>query len=303
MTPSEQIRSHALSLGFSYCGFARVEPLESLRPFYESFLAERDFAGMDYLERYAEQRIHPELLLPGGRSVIAVLMNYFPEKRIPAENNFIVSTYAYGRGYQPVMKERLSNLMDFIGGISPGSRSRAFCDSGPVLEKRWAQLCGAGWQGKHTIVINRNGGSFFFIGILFTTIELEPDKPEKDRCGKCTLCMDACPTAALHNPYRLDINRCISFHTIVNRGEVPDAMLGKFRDRIFGCDICQDACPFNRTPKPAGEPDFKLLSGLSDLRKPQWLSLTEEEFNRIFLHSEIKHTGYQTIRRNMKLAE
>ncbi|MBE0648792.1 MAG: tRNA epoxyqueuosine(34) reductase QueG [Bacteroidales bacterium] len=302
MTINDQIRSHALSLGFSNCGFARAEPLESLRSFYETFLAERDFSGMNYLERFTEQRLHPELLLPGVQSVIAVLMNYYPEERLPEENNFILSKYAYGRGYQKVMKERLAKLVTWLDTTSHESRSLAYADSGPVLEKLWAQRSGLGWQGKHTILINETDGSFFFIGIILTTLILEPDNPARDRCGNCTRCLDACPTNALHTPYRLDINRCLTFHTNTNKGEIPDAVKGKFRDRIFGCDVCQDACPFNRAPKPTREPVFRILPGLSDLRKPQWKSLSEEEFNRIFEHSEIKHTGYKTIKRNMGLA-
>lgn len=303
MTLSETIRSKALEIGFTHCGFALAEPLEPLRPFYERFLAERDFEGMSYLERCTEQRLHPELLLPGVKSVIAVLMNYFPAERIPEEDNFTISTYAYGRGYQKVMKERLKRLVTYLDAIASGSRSLAYADSGPVLEKLWAQRCGLGWQGKHTILINETDGSFCFIGIILTTVPLEPDPPGRNRCGNCTRCISACPTGALHEPYRLDINRCLTFHTIVNKGVIPDHVKGKFQGRIFGCDICQDACPYNRTPTPTQEPAFKILPGLAVLRKPQWLSMSEEEFNRIFQHSEMKHTGYSTIRRNMELAE
>jgi epoxyqueuosine reductase len=302
MEDRETIRSKALELGFSHCGFARAEPLESLRQFYETFLAQRDFSGMNYLERYTEQRLHPELLLPGVQCVIAVLMNYYPKERLPEEDNFILSKYAYGHGYQKVMKDRLGKLVDFLDEVYPGSRSLAYADSGPVLEKLWAQRCGLGWQGKHTILINEADGSFFFIGIILTTLSPEPETPGRDRCGTCTRCIEACPTKALHNPYKLDINRCLTFHTNINKGEIPDAVKGRFQGRIFGCDACQDACPFNRTPKPTKEPDFGILPGLLELRKPQWNSLQEEEFNQIFHHSEIKHTGYKTIKRNMELA-
>lgn len=301
MSPSDQLRSHALLLGFSHCGFARVEPLESLRPFYETFLAEKDFAGMNYLERHSEQRLHPELLLPGVQSIIAVLMNYYPEERLPEKGNFIVSTYAYGRSYREVVQERLKKLVSFLDRLSPGSRSLAYADSGPVLEKQWAQRCGVGWIGKHSILVNEQAGSFFFIGIILTTILLEPDTPVSDCCKSCTRCMDACPTGALHTPYLLDINRCLSYHTIVSREEIPEGIRGKLQGRIYGCDICQDVCPYNRKAKPHNEPAFQLLPGLAGLQKPQWLSLSEEEFNRIFEHSEIKHTGYQRIRRNIEV--
>ncbi|MFH1296833.1 MAG: tRNA epoxyqueuosine(34) reductase QueG [Bacteroidota bacterium] len=302
MNLHEDIRNKALQLGFSHCGFAKAEPLESLRPFYTKFTGQKQHAGMDYLERYTEQRLHPELLLPGVRTVIALLMNYYPEEVIPEKNNFIIAKYAYGGDYAPFIKEQLKRLAAFLDSSVPGSRSRIFIDSGPVLEKTWAQRCGVGWQGKHTVVINEREGSFFFIGIILTTHHLEPDEPERDHCGNCTRCIDACPTDALHTPYQLEINRCLSYHTIVNRGEVPSAIRGRFRHRIFGCDICQDVCPFNRVAKPHRESHFLPLPALMALRKPEWLSMKEEEFMGIFCHSEIKRTGYQTLKRNMELA-
>jgi len=302
MTPAEQIRTHALSLGFAHCGIAKAEPLEPVRPFYSEFINQKRYAGMKYLERYTEQRLNPELLLPGARSVIALLMNYSPEEVIPVPDNFIIAKYAYGKDYHPLMKERLKGLAEFLDNSFPGSRSRFFIDSGPVLEKTWAQRCGVGWQGKHTVVINERDGSFFFIGIILTTLDLEPDEPGRDHCGDCTRCIDACPTGALHTPYQLEITRCLSYHTIENRGEIPDAIRGMFRHRIFGCDICQDACPYNRFAKPQQEEHFRLQPKLGELRKNGWLEMTEEEFDQIFRHSEIKRTGYQTLLRNMELA-
>ena len=302
MTSNDQIRSKALALGFSHCGFAKAEPLESLRPFYLDFTGQKRYAGMKFLERYTEQRLNPELLLSGVRSVIAVLMNYYPEELIPEEDNFIVAKYAYGMDYQPLIKERLNVLKEFMDNSFPGTLSRTFIDSGPVLEKAWAQRCGVGWQGKHTVVINKENGSFLFIGIILTTLNLDVDEPETDHCGKCTRCIDACPTGALDSPYQLEINRCLSYHTIENRGLIPDAVRGKFHNRIFGCDICQDACPYNRFSKPQQEEHFRLQPGTRKLKKTHWLNMTEEEFDQIFQHSEIKRTGYQTLKRNMELA-
>jgi len=303
ISPTDQIRAQALTLGFSHCGFARAEALESWRPFYEEFLAGRDFTGMNYLERFAEQRLHPELLLPGVQSVIALLMNYYPEERLPEEENFIVSTYAYGHSYRKVVQERLQQLISLLEELVPGSRSLGYADSGPVLEKQWAQRCGVGWIGKHSILVNPQEGSFFFIGIILTTIPLEPDPPAVDHCGNCTRCVDACPTNALHTPYRLDINRCLTYHSNINKGEIPEGIRGKFRERIYGCDSCQDACPYNRKAVPHREPAFNLLPGLAALRKPEWLSMPEEEFNRLFEHSEIGHMGFRRLRRNMELSE
>ena len=301
MNPNHSILQKALSLGFSLCGFAKAEPLESLRDRYTEFTAGRKYAGMEYLERYTEQRLHPELLLPGVRSVIALAMNYYPEEIIPEEDNFVIAKYAYGKTYHQLMKERLKSLTDFMEGKFETIQTRRFIDSGPVLEKLWAQRCGIGWQGKNTIIINPSEGSFFFIGIILSTLELEADEPETDHCGTCSKCVDGCPTGALNTPYQLDITRCISYHTIENRAEVPEEMNGNFHGRIYGCDICQDVCPYNRFAKPTTENHFLPSDELTALRKQEWREMDEATFNNIFQDSEIRRTGYHTIKRNMEL--
>jgi len=217
----DSITKKATELGFSQCGFARYEPLEHIRSFYSNFVAEKRFATFQYLERYAAQRLNPELLLPGVRTVICVTMNYYPPTQIPEEDNLIISRYAYGRDYQTLIRKRLDNLTGFMRSTFGDQHTMAFVDSGPVLEKAWAQHCGIGWQGKHTLVINKSGGSFFFIGIILTDLEIGPDRPETDHCGTCEKCVKACPTGALDTPYQLDIPRCISYLTIENKSDIP----------------------------------------------------------------------------------
>ncbi len=290
----------ALSLGFSLCGFTKAESLESFRARYSEFTTGRDYDGMEYLERYTEQRLNPDLLLPGVKSVIALAMNYYPQEIISEEDNYVIAKYAYGKSYHKLMKERLNALTDFMEERFE-NKTRSFIDSAPVLEKMWAQRCGVGWQGKNTIIISPSEGSFFFIGIILTTLELKADEPETDHCGSCTRCVDGCPTGALNTPYQLDIKRCISYHTIENRGEVPEEMNGKFNDRIFGCDICQDVCPFNRFAKPTPENHFLPSPELTAFRKKEWREMDEETFKTIFRDSEILRTGFQTMKRNMNL--
>jgi len=296
----EQVRKYALETGFDVCGFAKAEPLEQLRDFYGTFLGEHRQATMAYLRRYAPQRLDPAELLPGVKTVIGVLVNYFPPELIPAEDNFTVSKYAYGKRYPPYIKPKLEQLASFVNSLSQGVSSSVFVDSGPVLEKIWAQRCGIGWQGKHTIVINRAGGSYFFIGIILTTLELEPDTAEADHCGNCSRCMEACPTGAIDRPYELDIRRCISYCTLVKNAEMPEEVRAKLGGRIYGCDICQDVCPFNRFAKPTSHSVFHLSEDLKSMRKKDWLNLTEEQYERMFAGTSLGELGYERLMRNIR---
>jgi len=298
----EWIREQALQLGFSFCGIARNESLESLRPFYSTFVAQQDHPGLEYLSTYLEPRLNPELLLKGTKSVIALMMNYYPGEVIPGEDNFIIAKYAYGRDYHTMMRNRLKTFTERLQYITGNFESKTFVDSGPVLEKAWAQRCGIGWQGKNTLVINKSAGSFFFIGIVLTNLELKPDKPETDHCGNCRLCVTACPTGALDTPYQLNITRCISYHTIENKAEIPGDIREKLNDRIYGCDICQDACPYNRFAIASEIPEFTPSEILRILRKKNWVSLAEVDFNRIFSDSPIKRIGYQKLMQNIRAA-
>ncbi len=252
---------------------------------------------MQYLATHLEKRLNPALLLPEARSVIAVLLNYFPQQVIAEEDNFIMSKYAYGRDYHLVMKERLKLLAGFLKERG-ATAVRTFADSGTVMEKFWAQQCGVGWQGKNTLIINPDGGSFFFIGIVLTDLELEPDTVTPDRCGSCSRCAEACPTGALRDPYQLDIRRCISYQTIETDEPIPEDIRANLRDRIYGCDICQDVCPYNRKAIPHNIPEFLPSESLRNMRKPDWYNLTQEGFGALFSESSVKRSGLERLRRS-----
>jgi epoxyqueuosine reductase len=292
----ELIKSEATRLGFSHTGFARNTSLEELRPFYSEFIRRKGHAGMEYLETNLEKRFHPELLLEGAKTVIALLVNYFPQETIPEHDNLVISKYAYGDDYHKIIRNRLKELTGYMQQHCGPLHARGFVDSGTVLEKAWAQKCGVGWQGKNTLIINRSSGSFFFIGIILTDLELEPDEAETDHCGTCTQCVSACPTGALDTPYQLDIPRCISYLTIESKTAIPAGLKDKLNSRIYGCDICQDACPYNRFSAPHDIPEFLPSEFLVNMRKSDWTALTEPEFDRLFEKSSIKRSGYQRLK-------
>ncbi len=293
------IKAEALRLGFSHCGIAKAEPLSDLQSFYSGYIAAGKYEPFTYLKTNLEKRLNPSLLMPDVKSVIALLMNYYPPDPISPHDNYTISKYACGGDYHLLMKERLTALCGFLSALSPGVEARSFVDSGPVSEKAWAQRCGVGWQGKNSLIINKTQGSFFFIGTILTSLELEAGNPETDRCGECTRCVDSCPTGALNTPYQLNISKCISFHTIETKGEIPQEIKSKLGGRIFGCDTCQDVCPYNRFAKPTTEPAFFPSEELKSMRKKDWENLTQEQFDKIFANSSIKRTGFQKLKSNI----
>ena len=298
----EEIRQRALELGFDVCGFAEARPLNDLREFYEHFLEEERQATMAYLQRYAPQRLDPDLLLAGVKTVIAVLINYYPPLLIPEEDNFILSKYAPGKRYPQYIKRKMEPLLGLIASLGDNVQSKIYVDSGPVLEKAWAQRCGMGWQGKHTIIINPSMGSYFYIGIIHTTLDLEPDPPESDHCGNCTRCMEACPTGALDRSYQLDIRKCITYCTTVKNAFMTGKVRSRLNGRIFGCDICQDACPWNRFSKPTTETWFHPHPDLLKLRKNDWINLSRERFDELFVGTSVEESGYERLMRNIDYA-
>lgn len=293
------IKAEAIRLGFSFCGTARSGPLDHIRDFYTAYVDSGKHAPFTYLKSNFEQRLDPSLLLPGVQSVVALLMSYHPPKEMAEKDGYIIAKYALGNDYHPLMKERLGALAHYITTLGPGIENRFFVDSGPVLEKAWAGRCGLGWIGKNSILINKKQGSFFFIGIILTTLEIEPDFPETDHCGDCRRCVDACPTGALDTPYELNISRCLSFHTIENRAEIPDEINQKRGGLIYGCDICQDVCPYNRFAIPTTEPTLIPSDELLSMRKEAWQSLTKEQFDNLFANSSVKRRGFERFTRTI----
>ena len=313
----EKIKAKAMEAGFDFCGIAKAETLANHKEYNEEFIRSKLHHPFTYLEKNLEKRLNPFKIMPDVKSVLAVLLNYYPDKIIPEEDNFIISKYAYGSDYYVVLKKKLDDLIKFIASTnfpSPGGepvcrtgrgsgvrpvKAMGFVDSGSVMEKVWAQKCSVGWQGKNTLLINKNAGSFFFIGIILTNLELEPDEPESDHCGACNKCREACPTGALDQPYQLTISKCIAYHTIESKHPIPAEFKGKFNDRIFGCDICQDVCPYNRISKPSGDPNRTPHPDLLRMRKHDWLSLTEDQFKLLFNGTPVFRTGYKRFMENI----
>lgn len=296
------IKSIASELGFSYCGIAKAEFLAEEAPHLEAWL-KRNYQGkMSYLEKHFDKRLDPALLVPGAKSVISLIYNYYPEKDLGQKDTdqFKVAKYAYGEDYHLVIKEKLKTFLDKIQETIGSVSGRAFVDSAPVHERAWAKKAGLGWIGKNSLLLNKNMGSFFFLAELIVDLELEYDGPVKDYCGTCTACMDACPTEAIPEPYVVDGSKCISYFTIELKGEIPQEVKGKFENWIFGCDICQDVCPWNSFSKPHHEPRFNPHPQLESLTRQEWTEITEEVFETIFKNSAVKRTRYEGLKRNIR---
>lgn len=291
------IKQEAQRLGFSFCGISKAEFLEEEAPRLEKWLKQGMHGKMGYMENHFDKRLNPTLLVPGAKSVITVLYNYYTDKEQPADAPKI-SKYAYGTDYHFVVKDKLKQLMQFITDNIGEVHGRAFADSAPVMERAWAQKSGAGWIGRHTLLINKQQGSYFFLGELIIDLELEPDGPVKDYCGTCTACIDACPTNAI-TPYWLDGSKCISYLTIELKDEIPQEFKGKMQNWAFGCDICQQVCPWNRFSRPHGEPEFIPKDELVNMDTSQWQEITEEVFGRLFKNSPVKRTGFKGLKRNL----
>ena len=287
-------------MGFLACGISKAVPLQEEKEALKSYLDNSFNGKMKYMENHFEMRPDPTLLHPGTKSVISLLYNYFSEEKQQDKNAPIVSKYAYGKDYHIVVKEKLNNLITYIDSICGKTNSRAFVDSAPILERAWAQKAGLGWIGKNGNLLNKDLGSFFFIGEILTNIELEyNDLDVKNYCGQCTRCMDACPTRAIVLPGIVDARKCISYLTIELREEIPLEFKGKLQNRVFGCDICQDVCPFNKKSKPNSEEQFKPLPDLMRLTKDEWHAINKEFFSKLFKISAIKRTKFEGLKRNL----
>jgi epoxyqueuosine reductase len=297
---SEKIKQKAIELGFNYCGISAIRPIEKEAAYLKRWL-ENDFHGeMQYMENYFEKRTQPDLLIENAKSVISVLLNYFPTNKIEETDNYKIAKYAYGKDYHYIIKSRLNKIIELIQLEFPESTSRAFCDSAPVMDKVWAQRSGLGWIGKNTCLITKKMGSFFLIGEIICDIELSYDTPIKDHCGNCTRCIEACPTHAIQAPYQLDARKCLSYLSIEYKNELTADNKQSQNHWIFGCDICQDVCPWNlRFAKPTQDIDLQPTEALTKMRKQDWQQLSKPDFNKLFKNTALERTGYDRLKRNI----
>lgn len=307
MTTREQtdlIRAKALELGFDACGFAKAEFMEPEARRLDEWLQQGRHASMHWMANHFEKRVNPTLLVPGAKSVISVLASYHHPSHMDyrKQPGLKIAKYAQGRDYHKVLKKKLKDLFSYISEIHNGIIGRYFVDSAPVLDKAWAVRAGLGWIGKHSNLINKEIGSFFFIGEIILDLELSYDQPQTDHCGSCTRCIDACPTDAIYEPYRVDSSKCISYLTIEHRGAFDDEDRNKLNDWIFGCDICQDVCPWNSKSVIASYADLHPRSNITNLTNSDWIEMDETGFNALFEGSAVKRAGYLGLKRNIQAA-
>ncbi|MBC5862340.1 tRNA epoxyqueuosine(34) reductase QueG [Flavobacterium turcicum] len=296
------IKTEAKRLGFMSCGISKAGFLETEAPRLESWLKSNSHGQMSYMENHFDKRLDPTLLVDDAKSVVSLLLNYFPEQN-QIEDTFKISKYAYGTDYHLVIKEKLKELLYSINENIGAVSGRAFVDSAPVLDKAWAAKSGLGWIGKNSNLITQKVGSFYFIAELIIDLELDYDNITSDHCGTCTACIDSCPTQAIESPYVVNGSKCISYYTIELKDNLPIDMKGKFDDWAFGCDVCQDVCPWNRFSKPHNEPLFTANPDLLSMSKQDWIEITEETFRVVFKNSPIKRTKYDGFIRNIKFLE
>lgn len=295
-----KIKSAADALGFLSCGISQADFLEDEAPRLEQWLNQGHHGSMSYMERHFDKRLDPRLLVPGAKSVVSLLLNYHTDKKQADPKAPKISSYAYGKDYHFVIKEKLKELMQIIHREIGEVNGRVFVDSAPVMDKVWAAKSGLGWLGKNTNLISKKAGSFFFIAELIIDLELDYDTPVTDHCGSCTACIDACPTDALLQPYQIDGSKCISYLTIELKENIPTEFKGQMDNWAFGCDICQTVCPWNRFATPHDEPAFEPQEELLNLTKSEWQEMTSVVFNKVFKNSAVKRTKFEGLKRNIK---
>ncbi len=297
---TQMVKTEAKRLGFDYVGISKATFLEEEAPRLENWLNQNMHGQMAYMANHFDKRLDPRLLVDGAKSVISLLLNYYPAKENQFESDLKISKYAYGEDYHFVIKDKLKIFLETLNEQIGEIGGRVFVDSAPVMDKVWAKKSGIGWIGKNSNLINKQQGSFFFIAELIIDLELEYDGPVKDYCGTCTKCIDACPTDAIVNPYVVDGSKCISYFTIELKEQIPQEVKGKFENWVFGCDICQDVCPWNRFSKPHQTPLFNANDNLKSLKeKKDWLEITEEVFSKTFSKSAVKRTKLAGLKRNI----
>lgn len=293
------IKAEAKRLGFMSCGVSKAGFLEEEAPRLEQWLTANMHGQMQYMENHFDKRLDPTKLVEGSKSVISLLLNYYPSET-QREDSYKISKYAYGTDYHFVIKDKLKALLHHIQSEIGDVHGRAFVDSAPVLDKAWAAKSGLGWMGKHSNLLSKKAGSFYFIAELIVDLDLDYDTPVTDHCGSCTACIDACPTQAIVEPYKVDGSKCISYFTIELKEAIPTAVKGAFDDWMFGCDVCQDVCPWNRFSASHKEPLFDPNPKLLSYTKKDWEEITQEVFSEIFKKSAVKRTKYTGLQRNIQ---
>lgn len=296
---SQYIKLTIKEAGFDFAGIAKAEKLDDEARLLDKWLSLQYHGTMEYMQNWFDKRIDPRLLVPGAKSVICMLYNYAPVSSLP-DDSYHIASYAYGMDYHKVIKKKLATVMEALQAKIGQFEARIFVDSAPVMERTWAVRSGLGWQGKNTLLINKQQGSYFFIATIICDIALDYDTPfSANHCGTCTRCIDACPTQAIVGNNILDASKCISYLTIERKEDIPDSYKGMMKDWIFGCDICQQVCPWNSFAKAHQEPAFYPSEALKTMKKSEWQELTEDVFNIIFKNSPLKRSKWKGLRRNI----
>src|SRR6187399_2873086 len=304
-------REIAERIGFMGVGISKAERLDEEANLLEEWLSKGYHGEMSYMANHFDMRTDPTKLVPGAKSVLSFMYNYFPEEErahypsnVEEKETFKISRYAYGEDYHKVVRRKLKEFVVELKNEIGDFHGRVFVDSAPIMERDWAKRSGLGWIGKNTLLIHPKKGSYFFLAEIILDVEFEYDHPMRDHCGTCTKCIDACPTDAISpEGYVLDGSKCISYLTIELKSQIPDEFKGKMEDWIFGCDICQDVCPWNRFSKPHEEPAFEMKEEIRGMSNADWKEMTEEVFEDLFSKSAVKRTGWKGIQRNMEFVQ
>ncbi|MEM9546455.1 MAG: tRNA epoxyqueuosine(34) reductase QueG [Bacteroidota bacterium] len=298
---TRRIKKKAQELGFMGIAVAKAEHMDEEANRLEQWLNQNYQGEMSYLENHFEKRIDPTKLVPGSKSVISLMYNYYSEKHQEDPDAPKIAMYAYGKDYHKVVKKKLILLFKWIQDEFGDIQGRCFVDSAPVLERDWARRSGLGWVGKHTLLINPKMGSYFFLGEIICDLELEYDHPIKDHCGTCTRCIEACPTDAINKEgYLMDGSKCISYLTIELKNDIPEIFSDQMQNWMFGCDICQQVCPWNRFSSSHREDKFLPKDELMSMTKREWIEITEDVFNQLFEGSAVKRTKFTGLKRNIE---
>jgi len=303
---TSKLRSKALELGFDACGFAEAMFLDKEARRLESWLKENRHGSMHWMEKHFDKRVNPRKLVHGAKSVISVIASYHFRENLQSEDKNEgpkIAKYARGRDYHKVFKKKLKQLFTYAKEIAGDINGRCFVDSAPVLDKAWAEKCGLGWLGKNSNLLNKKFGSFFLIGEIICDLPLTYNSETTDHCGSCTKCIEACPTDAIYEPWRVDSNRCISYLTIELKDKIDERFHGSMENWIFGCDICQDVCPWNKDALNGTFEDLKPRKVAINSDCDDFLDMNKEQFNTFFEGSPVRRAGYEHFKESVRIAK